>query len=542
MFHRVAPWRAPRRGDILAVRSLIAAPLTFAQMLMTSLTRASRLFVMVVVAAQTAVVGSTAAHAQLARRGVVSDRDVRRLLFALADDSLQGRATGTPGSARAARIIADEMRRIGLQPAGDSGYFQRVAVAVSTQSRTMPNGTVVTRTRPTLYPSFAALDTVPLARRRTAVNVVGLLRGSDPVLRDSVVLIDAHYDHLGIGTAVNGDSIYNGADDDASGVVAVLESARALANGPVPRRTVLFVATTGEEVGLLGTRWFIEHPPVPLSRLVANLEIEMIGRPDSLAGGAGRAWLTGYDRSTMGASFAAAGLPIGADRRPDQQFFMRSDNIAFAQMGIPAHTLSSYNMHGDYHHPSDDAEHVDIAHMTAVVNAAAMATRLLADGAAPRWIAERAGELLAGRDRGDHVEDGLQRRAPERLDVRGVHARPVEGADLPHVAADFRRGSALRGVLEDVVLDRLILVAELLEAPPYGVCRGDGSASLPPAVGIPIEILTGRAGGVHVRLVDRAGHGRGLGAGGGRAERDERQRGQASNGCLHHGVRRDGAR
>ena len=325
------------------------------------------------------------ASAQIGRRGMVLERDVRRLLSALADDSLEGRATGTRGSARAAGVIAEEMRRIGLEPAGDSGYFQRVAVAVTTQSRTMGNGTVVTRTRPTLYPSFAALDTVPAARRRTAVNVMGLVRGSDPVLRDSVVLIDAHYDHLGIGAPVNGDSIYNGADDDASGVVAVLEAARALVAGPPPKRTVLFVATTGEEVGLLGTRWFIEHPVVPLSRLTANLEIEMIGRPDSLAGGAGRGWLTGYERSTMGSMFAAAGLPIVADRRLDQQFFTRSDNIAFAQMGIPAHTLSSYNMHEDYHRPSDDVARVDFAHMTAVIRAAAMATRLLADGPAPQW-------------------------------------------------------------------------------------------------------------------------------------------------------------
>ncbi|NUO39946.1 MAG: M20/M25/M40 family metallo-hydrolase [Gemmatimonadaceae bacterium] len=353
---------------------------------MTSLLR-PRLFVLGLGVALAASLAGVAppAPAQIPRRSIPTESDVRRLLSALADDSLEGRATGTPGSARAARIIAAEMQRIGLEPAGDSGYFQRVPVAVATQSRTMPNGTVVTRTRPVGYASFAALDTVPVARRRTAVNVVGRLRGSDPVLRDSVVLVDAHYDHLGVGTAVNGDSIYNGADDDASGVVAVLEAARALAAGPAPKRTVLFVATTGEEVGLLGTRWFIAHPAVPLSQLTANLEIEMIGRPDSLAGGPGRAWLTGYERSTMGAMFAAAGLPIVADRRLAQQFFTRSDNIAFAQMGIPAHTLSSYNMHEDYHHPSDDVAHVDFAHMTAVVHAAAQATRLLADGPTPRW-------------------------------------------------------------------------------------------------------------------------------------------------------------
>ncbi len=318
-------------------------------------------------------------------QAVITEAEVRHLLTALADDSMEGRGTGTVGSAKAARFIADAMHRAGLQPAGDSGYFQRVPVAVVTQSRAMPNGTTVTRTRPVLYPSFAALDTVPASRRRTAVNVLGVIRGSDPVLRDSVILVDAHYDHLGIGPAVNGDSIYNGADDDASGVVAVLEIAKALAAGPAPKRTVIFAATTGEEVGLLGTRWYIEHPVAPLDHMTANLEIEMIGRPDSLAGGPGHAWLTGFERSTMGSMFAAAGLPIGPDKRLDEQFFMRSDNIAFARAGIPAHTLSTFNLHADYHRPSDEVSRIDFAHMTTVIRAAAEATRLLANGPAPRW-------------------------------------------------------------------------------------------------------------------------------------------------------------
>ena len=315
--------------------------------------------------------------AQRARSGAVTESDVRRVLGALSDDSLEGRMTGTRGSARAAAFIAGEMRRIGLEPAGDSGYFQRVPVAASPGAR----GGL------TLLASFAEYDTLPAGRRRNAVNVVGVLRGTDPVLRDSAVLIDAHYDHLGIGSPVKGDSIYNGADDDASGVVAVLEIARSLAAGPAPKRTVIFAATTGEEVGLLGTRWYVKHPVVPIAQMSANMEIEMIGRPDSLAGGPGRAWLTGFERSTMGASFARAGLPIGPDRRPDQRFFERSDNIAFAREGVPAHTLSSYNMHTDYHEPRDDLAHVDIAHMTGVIRAGASAARLLADGPAPQWNA-----------------------------------------------------------------------------------------------------------------------------------------------------------
>jgi Zn-dependent M28 family amino/carboxypeptidase len=234
--------------------------------------------------------------------------------------------------------------------------------------------------------SFAARDTLPAEQRGLAVNVVGILRGSDPVLKDSVVLVDAHYDHLGMrGPGVNGDSIYNGADDDASGTVAVLAIAKALAASK-PKRTIIFAATTGEETGLLGTRWYLDHPVVPIAQMSANLEIEMIGRPDSLAGGAGRAWLTGFARSTMGPTFAAAKLPIVADARPKENFFERSDNIAFARAGVPAHTLSSFNLHRDYHQVTDEASRADIPHMTAVIRAGAAAVRLLANGTAPKWV------------------------------------------------------------------------------------------------------------------------------------------------------------
>ncbi len=290
---------------------------------------------------------------------------------------MQGRRTATPGERMAVRLVAREMRHLGLAPAGDSGFVQRVPLVASIAR----GGREALR----LQDAWSGLDSVPVARRRIGHNVVGVLPGSDPALRDEFILVDAHLDHLGIGRPVDGDSIYNGADDDASGVVAVLGIARALAAGSRPRRTVIFAAMTGEEMGLLGTRWYIGHPVRPLDQTVANLEIEMIGRPDSLAGGAGRAWLTGYDRSTMGDVLAAAGLPIVPDPRPDQHFFERSDNIAFARMGIPAHTLSSFNLHGDYHRPSDEYGTVNLAHLTSVIEAAAEAVRLLADGARPEW-------------------------------------------------------------------------------------------------------------------------------------------------------------
>lgn len=329
-----------------------------------------------------AVAVATSFAAAQTPTGPSTSARVRALLSVLAADSMEGRATGAPGATKAARFLDRTMREIGLTPAGDSGFIQRVAV--SRDSVAGRNGGPK-RERLVVRNSFADLDTVPAARRGWAANVVGIIKGSDPALANEYVLVDAHYDHIGIGRAINGDSINNGADDDASGTVAVLEIARQFVQGAKPRRTVVFAATTGEEVGLLGTRWYIAHPVMPLNQMAANLEIEMIGRPDSLAGGPGRAWLTGYERSTMGDALAKAGIPIVPDKRPDQQFFQRSDNIAFARQGIPAHTLSSFNLHADYHRPSDDVDKVDFDHMTAVINAAAKAVRLLTDGPKPEW-------------------------------------------------------------------------------------------------------------------------------------------------------------
>jgi Iap family predicted aminopeptidase len=323
---------------------------------------------------------------------VTAPTDAKRILGALAADSMEGRATGTAGAHRAARYIASEMQRIGLQSLGDSGFFQKIPVAMTPPA----SG----RSRPRLLSSFADLDTVPQDRRRTEVNVLGVIRGSDPVLRDEIVLIDGHYDHLGIvkPAVAGGDSIANGADDDASGITAVLEIARQMKEGPRPKRTVVFAAMVGEEVGLVGTNWYINHPAFPLEKMVANLEIEMIDRPDSLAYGAGNAWLTGFERSNMGELFQAAGLKVFPDARPSQNFFSRSDNIGFARRGIVAHTLSSFDLHKDYHHVDDEVGKADFAHMATVINTAARAVRLLADGPRPEWKA--GGQPVAGGRRG----------------------------------------------------------------------------------------------------------------------------------------------
>ena len=287
---------------------------------------------------------------------------------------------GEPGSIKAAAIIAREMTRVGLEPAGDSGFLQRLPVAIG--SRVVNNREMRV---PILLPSFAVRDSFPPARRRRAFNVVGLLRGADSTMTREHILVGAHYDHVGIRTPVDGDSIYNGADDNASGTVAVITIGEILARGPRPRRTIVFAAWTGEESGGLGARWYSDHPALPLEQMAANLEIEMIGRPDPLAGGRGKGWLTGYERSTMGALFAAARLPIGPDKRPGQSFFQRSDNYHLALRGIVAHTLSSFSLHVDYHRPSDEVDRIDARHLTALIAVAAQAVRVLADGEKPVW-------------------------------------------------------------------------------------------------------------------------------------------------------------
>jgi hypothetical protein len=296
----------------------------------------------------------------------------------LAADSMEGRRTGTAGAARAARFIDSRFQAAGLEAIGDSGFYQFIPMSV-TAGRSG-------RVRPRLLEDWSAFDSLPEAERVREANVVGLLRGSDAELTDEYVVVTAHYDHVGIGRAVGGDSIYNGADDDASGTAALIWIAERLADQESPpSRTVVFAAVTGEEMGLLGTRWYISHPPVPLENTVANLNFEMIGRLDP-AVGPGRAWLTGYGITTMGKILADAGLPIDPDPHPEQNYYERSDNIAFARIGIPAHTLSSYGGHPQYHTVDDESDRADPPHMAEMAEVALQAVLELADGPRPEWV------------------------------------------------------------------------------------------------------------------------------------------------------------
>ena len=274
----------------------------------------------------------------------VTETSVRKYMSALAGDEMRGRGSATADELRAAEYIASQLQALKITPAGDNGgYLQTVKF----QRRT--------RGAPADAPATEA----------TTTNVIGIIRGSDQKLSQETILLSAHLDHLGVREGMTGDNIFNGADDDASGVTAVLELAEALATTK-PKRTVVFALFGSEEIGGWGARYFQDHPPVPIESFVANLEFEMIGRPDA-AVAPHTLWLTGYERSDLGAQLAAHGARLVADPHPEQSFFRRSDNYVLARKGIIAHTVSSFGLHADYHRASDDLSKVDFAHMTEAI-------------------------------------------------------------------------------------------------------------------------------------------------------------------------------
>lgn len=220
-------------------------------------------------------------------------------------------------------------------------------------------------------------------------NAVGFLRGFDPRSNDAIML-SAHLDHLGVNESATGDKIFNGADDDASGCVAVLEIARALAAGRRPRRTVYFVCFGSEERGGYGSRYFVEHSPVPLDHIVADITFEMLGRPDPKVP-ANTLWLTGFERSNLGSALALRGALLVADPHPEENFFQRSDNYALALQGVVAHTVSSFGLHRDYHRPSDELSKIDFPFMTRSIKSLILPVRWLANSTfKPSWLRGKA--------------------------------------------------------------------------------------------------------------------------------------------------------
>ena len=221
-------------------------------------------------------------------------------------------------------------------------------------------------------------------------NAVGVLKGSDPSAAAQVIMLSAHLDHLGVNESLTGDKIFNGADDDASGCVAVLEMARVFGSGKRPKRTIYFVCFGSEERGGFGSQYFIAHSPVPLEQIVADITFEMLGRPDAKVA-AGTLWLTGFERSTLGPELAKQGASLVADPHPEQNFFQRSDNYPLALRGVVAHTISSYGLHTDYHRVSDEVGKIDFPFMTRALNSLVKPIQWFANSTfRPQWLPGKA--------------------------------------------------------------------------------------------------------------------------------------------------------
>ena len=224
----------------------------------------------------------------------------------------------------------------------------------------------------------------------TAPNTVGIIEGSDPALKREYLVFSAHMDHIGVTPGLP-DSVNNGADDDASGTTGVIELAEAFSRrGARPRRSIIFLTVSGEEKGLWGSRYFSEHPPVPVDRIVADINIDMIGRnwPDTIVA-------IGKEHSDLGATLERVnrahpelGMTAIDDRWPEERFYFRSDHYNFARKGVPV--LFFFNgVHPDYHQPSDSPDKINAEKESRILQLLYFLGRQVGDAdARPKWNPE----------------------------------------------------------------------------------------------------------------------------------------------------------
>jgi Zn-dependent M28 family amino/carboxypeptidase len=237
--------------------------------------------------------------------------------------------------------------------------------------------------------SITAHIDAPDRKPVTLRNVIGVLRGSDPALRDTCVLLTAHYDHLGMRPDGAGDRIYNGANDDGSGTVSVIEAARALASlKQRPKRSIVFMTFFGEEEGLIGSQYYVHHPVWPIAKTIAQLNLEQVGRTDSTEGRQiSNAALTGFDYSDLTSYVQRAGMSTGIriykNAQNSDAYFASSDNLSLAEAGVPATTLCVAFDYSDYHAVGDEWQKIDYENMAKVDRAVALALVLMADSDQP---------------------------------------------------------------------------------------------------------------------------------------------------------------
>jgi Peptidase family M28 len=350
-------------------------------------------------------------------------------LDALQSESVAGKALITempdlrgltpPDRTEAVRLQAEFLNRIATlkpalvllidrnNPVGSGGASGRLIDPEARPSPVPANASpvlpIVTVHAPNVVAIFDALpdgagllkisvDMPPLVEREVRLrNVAGLLRGSDPLLKETYVMLTAHYDHVGM-RAGTGDTIFNGANDDGSGTVSVMEIASALASlNPRPKRSIVFMTVFGEEKGLLGSRYYGRHPLFPIAKTVADVNLEQVGRTDSTEGPQiNNASMTGFDFSDLGTIFQKAGEQTGIavykHERNSDSYFGRSDNQALADQGVPAHTLCVAFDYPDYHGVGDHADKVDYVNMAKVDRMVALGLVMIANNPEePKW-------------------------------------------------------------------------------------------------------------------------------------------------------------
>jgi len=291
-----------------------------------------------------------------AKKITVEDIDtttVRKHLYTLASDEMEGRGTGTPGIEKAAQYIEGEFKRIGLKTYDTLKDYRQTFTFTNRRTK----------------------------NEITAFNVIGVLEGKSK--KDEFVVVSGHYDHLGIRKKEGvKDSIYNGADDDASGTTAMLALAEYFTKKNDNERTIVFIAFTGEEMGLIGSTHFGKD--VDASKFVAGINIEMIGKQSNF--GPKTAWLTGFERSDFGKiiqkNLVGTGYKLFPDPFKKFNLFFRSDNASLARLGIPSHTFSTGPIDVDvhYHKVSDEAETLNVSNITETIRAIAVGTESIING------------------------------------------------------------------------------------------------------------------------------------------------------------------
>jgi Zn-dependent M28 family amino/carboxypeptidase len=304
--------------------------------------------------------------------------------FLLADPELQ-ESTGQ-------KVALTITRRGGDKFFAGSGHTMDEILKLATENQPLPK-----------FPLVGTLRTKAAVKRETleAPNVAGILPGSDAKLKDEYVIMSAHLDHVGVGRAIDGDTVYNGAMDDASGIASVLEIARIMKqSGAKPKRSILFLAVAAEEKGELGSRYFASRPTVDRKHIVADINLDMFMPLFDLK------WIEvqGLAESTLGDTIREAakeyGVQVQADKEPDQNRFIRSDQYSFIRQGVPALAFKFGYQFGTpedkifhdfirdrYHKPSDDLNQpVDKASAAKFNRIIVSLLERVADSAArPRW-------------------------------------------------------------------------------------------------------------------------------------------------------------